>query len=98
MNEYIERRRAAITQAMQEAQQNVQAAVQAQAHWQAEVIAGSARLQELDELEAEMQGEAADDEGAEVGEEPGECPQPDVDPGESSAPAGAIPLNRRRRR
>ena len=55
-DDVIQRRKTALQQKLQEAQQNAQNAAQAHAHWQAEALGAAAALRELEELEQELAG------------------------------------------
>ena len=53
-DDIIQRRKGALQQRLQEAQQNAQNAAQAHAHWQAEALGAAAALREIEELEQEL--------------------------------------------
>ncbi len=55
-DDVIQRRKTALQQRLQEAQQNAQNAAQAHAHWQAEALGAAAALREIEELEREIAG------------------------------------------
>ena len=65
-DDIIARRKAALQQRIQEAQQNAQAAAQAHAHWQAEALGAAATLREIEELEAELAGGEGDGSGGAI--------------------------------